>query len=201
MNSTIHWDRCPRWRTPAPRLRGAATSRVAGRVCRHRRARRAPASLRQRLCHLRAIAGAAPGAHRVGGLRRRSRAPAAVHRRPRALPALPGWFDRVQVEQALINLLKNAHEAGGAGADGRTADPVRGHRSAHRSARPRRRHESDGAGAGAAAVLFDQAQRHGSGIGAGAGNRRGPRRPHPARQPRGRGLERDSGSAASADAH
>jgi two-component system, NtrC family, nitrogen regulation sensor histidine kinase NtrY len=32
------------------------------------------------------------------------------------LPELPGWFDRVQVEQALINLLKNAHEAGGASA-------------------------------------------------------------------------------------
>jgi two-component system nitrogen regulation sensor histidine kinase NtrY len=32
------------------------------------------------------------------------------------LPNLPGWFDRVQVEQALINLLKNAHEAGGDGA-------------------------------------------------------------------------------------
>ena len=30
------------------------------------------------------------------------------------LPTLPGWFDRAQVEQALINLLKNAHEAGGA---------------------------------------------------------------------------------------
>jgi two-component system, NtrC family, nitrogen regulation sensor histidine kinase NtrY len=30
-----------------------------------------------------------------------------------ALPDLPGWFDRVQVEQALINLIKNAHEAGG----------------------------------------------------------------------------------------
>ena len=29
------------------------------------------------------------------------------------LPKLPGWFDRVQVEQALINLLKNAHEASG----------------------------------------------------------------------------------------
>jgi two-component system, NtrC family, nitrogen regulation sensor histidine kinase NtrY len=29
-------------------------------------------------------------------------------------PSVPGWFDRVQVEQALINLLKNAHEAGGA---------------------------------------------------------------------------------------
>jgi nitrogen fixation/metabolism regulation signal transduction histidine kinase len=33
---------------------------------------------------------------------------------PAALPEVPGWFDRVQVEQALINLLKNAHEAGGA---------------------------------------------------------------------------------------
>jgi nitrogen fixation/metabolism regulation signal transduction histidine kinase len=31
-----------------------------------------------------------------------------------ALPDLPGWFDRAQVEQALINLLKNAHEAEGA---------------------------------------------------------------------------------------
>jgi two-component system nitrogen regulation sensor histidine kinase NtrY len=29
------------------------------------------------------------------------------------LPELPGWFDRVQVEQVLINLLKNAHEASG----------------------------------------------------------------------------------------
>jgi two-component system, NtrC family, nitrogen regulation sensor histidine kinase NtrY len=36
---------------------------------------------------------------------------------PAALPESPGWFDRVQVEQALINLLKNAHEAGGAGAE------------------------------------------------------------------------------------
>jgi signal transduction histidine kinase len=31
-----------------------------------------------------------------------------------SLPESPGWFDRAQVEQALINLLKNAHEAGGA---------------------------------------------------------------------------------------
>jgi two-component system, NtrC family, nitrogen regulation sensor histidine kinase NtrY len=30
------------------------------------------------------------------------------------VPASPGWFDRVQIEQVLINLLKNAHEAGGA---------------------------------------------------------------------------------------
>jgi signal transduction histidine kinase len=27
-------------------------------------------------------------------------------------PAAPGWFDRAQVEQVLINLVKNAHEAG-----------------------------------------------------------------------------------------
>jgi two-component system, NtrC family, nitrogen regulation sensor histidine kinase NtrY len=33
------------------------------------------------------------------------------------LPEMPGWFDRVQVEQALINLLKNAHEASGAAAE------------------------------------------------------------------------------------
>ena len=29
------------------------------------------------------------------------------------LPDKSGWFDRAQIEQALINLLKNAHEAGG----------------------------------------------------------------------------------------
>ncbi len=31
-----------------------------------------------------------------------------------ALPSRPGWFDRVQIEQALINLLKNAHESNSA---------------------------------------------------------------------------------------
>src|SRR6185437_3824940 len=31
----------------------------------------------------------------------------------RPLPAESGWFDRTQLEQALINLVKNAHEAGG----------------------------------------------------------------------------------------
>ncbi|HEY6986109.1 MAG TPA: ATP-binding protein [Rhodanobacteraceae bacterium] len=31
-----------------------------------------------------------------------------------AVPASPGWFDRAQVEQVLINLLKNAHESGSA---------------------------------------------------------------------------------------
>jgi two-component system nitrogen regulation sensor histidine kinase NtrY len=29
-------------------------------------------------------------------------------------PALPGWFDRAQIEQMLINLIKNAREAGSA---------------------------------------------------------------------------------------
>jgi two-component system nitrogen regulation sensor histidine kinase NtrY len=32
---------------------------------------------------------------------------------PSALPSRPGWFDCPQVEQALINLLKNAHESNG----------------------------------------------------------------------------------------
>ncbi|KRE88588.1 histidine kinase [Frateuria sp. Soil773] len=30
-----------------------------------------------------------------------------------AVPTQPGWFDAVQIEQVLINLIKNAHEAGG----------------------------------------------------------------------------------------
>jgi nitrogen fixation/metabolism regulation signal transduction histidine kinase len=29
------------------------------------------------------------------------------------LPDIPGWFDRAQLEQVLINLLRNAHESGG----------------------------------------------------------------------------------------
>jgi two-component system, NtrC family, nitrogen regulation sensor histidine kinase NtrY len=33
------------------------------------------------------------------------------------VPSSVGWFDRVQVEQALINLVKNAHEAGGVAAE------------------------------------------------------------------------------------
>lgn len=33
------------------------------------------------------------------------------------LPQAPGWFDAGQVEQAIINLLKNAHESGSAAAD------------------------------------------------------------------------------------
>jgi signal transduction histidine kinase len=37
----------------------------------------------------------------------------AVFNLPARLPAAAGWFDRGQVEQALINLIKNAHEAGG----------------------------------------------------------------------------------------
>jgi nitrogen fixation/metabolism regulation signal transduction histidine kinase len=30
------------------------------------------------------------------------------------VPSEPGWFDKAQIEQVLINLIKNAHEAGGA---------------------------------------------------------------------------------------
>ena len=38
-------------------------------------------------------------------------------RRTGDMPAAPGWFDAAQIEQALINLLKNAHEAGGPAED------------------------------------------------------------------------------------
>ncbi len=33
---------------------------------------------------------------------------------PERLPGVDGWFDRIQLEQVLINLLKNAHESGSA---------------------------------------------------------------------------------------
>ena len=42
------------------------------------------------------------------------------------LPAEAGWFDRAQVEQVLINLLKNAHESGSAHEDVELAVTVRG---------------------------------------------------------------------------
>jgi nitrogen fixation/metabolism regulation signal transduction histidine kinase len=42
------------------------------------------------------------------------------------LPAETGWFDRAQVEQVLINLLKNAHESGSAHEDVELAVTVRG---------------------------------------------------------------------------
>jgi len=44
-----------------------------------------------------------------------------------AAPETPGWFDRAQVEQVLINLLKNAHESGGASDAIELAVAVRGH--------------------------------------------------------------------------
>jgi len=43
-----------------------------------------------------------------------------------ALPEAPGWFDRAQIEQLLINLLKNAHEAGGDVAQVEMAIEMRG---------------------------------------------------------------------------
>jgi len=44
-----------------------------------------------------------------------------------APPDVPGWFDRGQVEQVLINLLKNAHESGGDPTAIELAASVRGH--------------------------------------------------------------------------
>ena len=37
------------------------------------------------------------------------------------LPVRPGWFDAAQLEQALINLLKSAHESGSAPAAPRSS--------------------------------------------------------------------------------
>jgi hypothetical protein len=54
-----------------------------------------------------------PEASRVGRFSRTARA-AFSFVLASAGAGAPGWFDRVQLEQVLINLLKNAHESGGA---------------------------------------------------------------------------------------
>jgi PAS domain-containing protein len=64
----------------------------AVRVCGHRRTRRAPASLRQRLCGLCQIAGAPPRTHRMGGVRGRSCPAAGVCQR--GAPARAGGLVR-----------------------------------------------------------------------------------------------------------
>ena len=80
-----------------------------------------------------------------------------------ALPPAPGWFDRAQVEQVLINLLKNAHESGSA------ADAIE---LARDDARTRLRIEVRDRGSGMSeAVLanallpFYSTKRSGSGLG------------------------------------
>ena len=57
------------------------------------------------------------------------------------LPAQAGWFDRAQLEQALINLVKNAHEAGGPAHCVEIAVTQSGCRTAYRGARSRPGHE------------------------------------------------------------
>lgn len=94
--------------------------------------------------------------------------------------------DVPQLEQCLLNLLKNTHESGSAAQDvalvlRRMPDAWR---VARRGARSRQRYERGGAGQRAAAVLLDQAQRHRPGPG--ARDRRSPRRPHRPAKPRGR---------------
>ena len=103
-----------------------------------------------------------------------------------ALPAEPAHFDIAQMEQALLNLLKNAHESGSPCRRGEPARAPARRPVANRGDGPRQRHERRGPVQRAGAVLFDQAQRHRAGPGAGARNRRGARRPHQPGQSRGR---------------
>ena len=81
-----------------------------------------------------------------------------------------------QLEQVLINLLKNAHESGSAPDEVQLAieSGARGH--AHARPRSRQRHVAAGARECAAAVLFDEAQRHRSRAAAQPRDRRGARR-------------------------
>jgi nitrogen fixation/metabolism regulation signal transduction histidine kinase len=79
------------------------------------------------------------------------------------LPGPAGWFDRTQVEQALINLLKNAHEAGG---DASQVELAIAHAGAHQRIEVRDR------GAGMSQTVLAQAllpfystKRSGTGLG------------------------------------
>jgi two-component system nitrogen regulation sensor histidine kinase NtrY len=79
------------------------------------------------------------------------------------LPEPAGWFDRAQVEQALINLLKNAHEAGG---DESQVELLIAHAGAHQRIEVRDR------GAGMSQTVLAQAllpfystKRSGTGLG------------------------------------
>ena len=93
-----------------------------------------------------------------------------------AWPAGVGHFDESQLQQVLLNLLRNAAEAGSprGGDPGRRRSEPR--RLAGRGRRPRRRHERRGARERAAAVLLDQGRRHGPRPHAVPRDRRGARR-------------------------
>ena len=107
-------------------------------------------------------------------------------------PALPVWCDAHKIQGVLVNLIKNAVEAGHARQRHRR-DPRRrgGRRGRRRRAGPVRR----GARTPVRAVLHDQAERHGAGAAHVAPVRRGARRAHRGRS-RAAGWGAVSGSAA-----
>ena len=72
-------------------------------------------------------------------------------------PARPGVFDPTQMEQVLINLVKNAREAGAPARQHRAARAGARGRLAHAGARSRGRDVGGGPAQRLAAVLFDQA--------------------------------------------
>ena len=77
------------------------------------------------------------------------------------LPKRDGWLDAAQIEQVLINLIKNAIESGSPEDEVTLGVTERGWRRRDRSPRPRERVDGRSAPRRVAAVLFDQAEGHG----------------------------------------
>jgi len=100
-------------------------------------------------------------------------------------------IDAAQLEQTLINLLKNAHESGSSPEEVRLT--VR--KLPESCAGSRYRDECRRPGQCVAAVLFHQAPWHRTGAGPGTRDCRGPRRPHRPAQPRRRWAVRGAASA------
>ncbi len=114
----------------------------------------------------------------------------AVQARERATHG-PAQFDPAQIEQVLINLVKNAHEAGSAAEEVRIAIESGPAAWQLQRARPRCGMVGRRPAQRAAAVLFDQADGQWARVDAVPRGHRGARRPDFAREPRGGRDDRD----------